>query len=51
MPEVDLVYLAEHDQLRLSVRILNLPIECKRRLRPIVVSLALSPAAPASGVR
>lgn len=27
MPEVDLVYLAENDQLRLSVRILNLPIE------------------------
>ena len=27
MPEVDLVYLAENDHLRLSVRILNLPIE------------------------
>lgn len=27
MPEVDLVYLTENDQLRLSVRILNLPIE------------------------
>lgn len=27
MPEVDLVYLAENDQLRLSVRILNLAIE------------------------
>jgi len=27
IPEVDLVYLAENDQLRLSVRILNLPIE------------------------
>jgi len=27
MPEVDLAYLAENDQLRLSVRILNLPIE------------------------
>lgn len=27
MPEVDLVYLAENDQLRLSIRILNLPIE------------------------
>lgn len=27
MPEVDLVYLAENDELRLSVRILNLPIE------------------------
>ena len=27
MPEADLVYLAENDQLRLSIRILNLPIE------------------------
>ena len=27
MPETDLVYLAENDQLRLSIRILNLPIQ------------------------
>jgi hypothetical protein len=27
MPEADLAYLAENDQLRLSIRILNLPIE------------------------
>ena len=27
VPEADLVYLAENDQLRLSIRILNLPIE------------------------
>jgi hypothetical protein len=27
MPETDLVYLAENDELRLSIRVLNLPIE------------------------
>ena len=27
LPEADVAYLAENDQLRLSIRILNLPIE------------------------